>query len=158
MRTNYLLPNYFKKIGWFLLIPGLILGVFYLIEQPEPEWLKLNVFAFFDDEIMGQKSCFTMVKNNIIDEIIGLLLIIGAGFVAFSKEKVEDEFITQVRLEALVWATYLNYAILAISLLFVFGIPFFWVLVFNMFTILLFFIIKFNWTIYQSTKALNYEE
>lgn len=31
--------------------------------------------------------------------------------VAFSKEKLEDEYISKIRLEFLVWSVYLNYAI-----------------------------------------------
>jgi hypothetical protein len=85
------------------------------------------------------------VKNNVFDELIGLLLIAGGLFIAFSKEETEDEFIAKIRLESLVWATYFNYAILMLSVIFVYGMSFFGVLVFNMFTLLLFFIIRFNW-------------
>jgi len=37
-------------------------------------------------------------------------------------------------------------------------LAFLWVMIFNMFTILLFFIIRFNWQISKLQKAVRYEE
>jgi len=86
------------------------------------------------------------------------LLIISLFFIAFSKEKNEDEFIAKIRLESLLWATYINYAVLIIAILFVYGGSAFWVLVYNIFTILLFFIIRFNWVIRKSRKLAKDEK
>lgn len=162
MKTNYLLPNHFKLIGWIILIPSLILGILFLIFKFEPNFLNIKLFAFFAEESIGffstSKEYFTFVKTNALDEIIALSLIISALFVAFSKEKDEDEFISKIRLESLVWATYVNYAILFFSIIFIFGMPFFWVMVCNMFTILIFFIIRFNWLIYKSKKIVKNEK
>ena len=101
---------------------------------------------------------FSITENNILDEIIGLLLIIGALLIAFSKEKSEDEFISKIRLESLVWATYINFAILIFTIIFIYDMIFFWVLVFNMFTVLIFFIIRFNWALYKSKNQIKDEE
>jgi len=160
MRTNYLLPNRFKKIGWILFIPGIILGVIFLaLDKFEPGFLDINVFAIAKGQFLdGGTHFFTTTKNNIIDEIIALLLIVGSIFIALSKEKNEDEFISRIRLESLVWATYINYIILIFTILFVFDMAFFWVLIFNMFTILFFFIIRFNWILYKSKKSIKDEE
>jgi hypothetical protein len=94
------------------------------------------------------------VHNNLLNEITGLLIITSAFLVAFSKEKQEDEFISKIRLESLVWAVYLNYAILIIALLFIYDMSFMWVIIFNMFTILFFFIARFNWEVYKLKKSL----
>ena len=91
-------------------------------------------------------------------EIVGILLICGLLFIAFAKEKAEDEFIARLRLESLVWATYVNYIILAISILFIYDMVFFWVLIINMFTILLFFLLRFNWILYKTNKQMEHEE
>ena len=45
-------------------------------------------------------------------------MLVGLIIVAFSKEKIEDEQISQLRLDSLQWAVYLNYIILVISLSF----------------------------------------
>ena len=158
MKTNYLLPEQFKKIGWLLFIPGILLGLFYLVTQNEPHFLSFKLWAIADEPILGSTSFFTTTKTNVIDEIIGLLVIIGSVFIAFSKEKREDEFISKIRLESLVWATYLNYTILVLAIIFVFGMTFFWAIVFNMFTILFFFIIRFNWVLYRSKIEINDEK
>ena len=161
MKTNYLLPNQFKKIGWILFIPSLILGLFFIIYQFQPEIFEIRVFAIFETGLEPWSSganFFDVIKTNIIDELIGLSLIISSIFIAFSKERLEDELISKIRLESLVWATYVNYAILIIAILFVFGMSFFWVLVFNMFTILIFFIIRFNWVLYKSKKMIQDEK
>jgi hypothetical protein len=160
MKTNYLLPNRFKKIGWILFIPGIILGAIFLaLDKIEPGFLNINVFAIVEGEFFdGGSQFFTTPKNNIMDEIIALLLIVGSIFIALSKEKNEDEFISRIRLESLVWATYVNYFILILTILFVFDLAFLWVMVFNMFTILFFFMIRFNWIIYKSKKSIKDEE
>ena len=85
------------------------------------------------------------MNNNVLNEIVGVLMLVSSILVAFSKERVEDEYIAKLRLESLVWAVYVNYAILLVSFLFIFDMSFLWVMIFNMFTILWFFIIRFSW-------------
>ena len=147
MKLNYLFPSKYKKIGWFIFIPTLLFGLFTIIFDFEPEFLDVKTFSFFSDDLFKQDVYFGMIKNNILNEILGVLMIIGSVLVAFSKEVDEDEYISKIRLESLVWAVYLNYAILLVAIVFVFGFSFLWVMIFNMFTILIFFIIRFNWQI-----------
>jgi hypothetical protein len=158
MKTNYLFPNHFKKIGWLLFIPGIILGIVYLIYQSDISLFDIKVFAIAEKVIFNDADFFTISENNVLDEISSILLIIGALLIAFSKEKTEDEFISKIRLESLVWATYINYAILILAIIFVYDITFFWVLVFNMFTLLVFFLIRFNWALYKSKNQISNEE
>ena len=158
MKLNYLFPHRFKRIGILMLVPFIFLGWYVVNYDIEPELFDLSVPAIFVDEIFGEKFIFGMTENNILNEIIGIVLIIGFLMVAFSKEKQEDELIAKIRLESLVWATYVNYAILLISMIFIFGISFLWVMIFNMFTILLFFIIRFNWQVKKLNKHMAHEE
>ena len=158
MKLNYLFPHRFKKIGIMMLIPVILLGWYVVNYDIEPEIFDLHVPAIFVDEIFGEKFMFGMTENNVLNEIIGIILIIGFLMVAFSKEKQEDELIAKIRLESLVWATYVNYAVLLISMIFIFGISFLWVMIFNMFTILLFFIIRFNWQVKKLNKQMSHEE
>ncbi|MCB0745212.1 MAG: hypothetical protein KDC67_14990 [Ignavibacteriae bacterium] len=160
MKLNYLFPNKFKKVGWLILIPSSIVGLVTLIFAYQPSFLDFNVPAIFVDELTlsDNKRLFGMVNNNILNEILGILIIISSLFVAFSKEKSEDEYISKIRLESLVWAVYVNYAILLFSFLFIFDFSFLYVMIFNMFTVLLFFIIRFNWQISKLKKSVGYEE
>ena len=145
MRTKYLFPNRFKKLGWLILIPVSIIGIYITVVDFEPAFLNLKLPALFIDEFMGEKKFIGLLENNFLNEIVGVLLIISSLLVAFSAEKEEDEYIAKIRLESLVWAVYINYGILLLSILFIYDLAFFWVMIFNMFTILWFFIFRFNW-------------
>lgn len=161
MGPNYLLSNRFKKIGWILFIPSIILGILFVIFQFQPKFLDMKVFAILVSGIAPwetEHGFCVITQTNVTDEIIGILLIISLLFIAFSKEKTEDEYIAKIRLESLLWATYINYAILIIAILFVYGGSAFWVLVYNIFTILIFFIIRFNWVIRKSRILANDEK
>ncbi len=158
MKANYLFPNRYKKIGWLIFIPGILLGIVFLIYQSEISLFDFKVFAVARDEIFSKTILFSFFDNNILDEVSSVLIIIGALLIAFSKEEYEDEFISKIRLESLVWATYVNYIVLILSIIFVYDMAFFWVLVFNMFTLLVFFLIRFNWSLYKSKNLISHEE
>ena len=159
MNTKILFPNYFKRIGWIILIPSAILGILAVFDIFKFEFLeKAKMFALYSSDFPGGSTVFGFVKNNITDEILGILCIVGAIFIAFSKEKHEDEFIAKIRMESLVWATYINYAILIFCMLFFYGFGFLYIMIFNMFTILFFFIFRFHYLLYKSNKSMRYEK
>jgi len=159
MKTQFLFPYKFKRPGWILIIPSTILGFFVIFFNYQAEFLDLQVFAAYSGGtgLLGENKV-GMIDNNITDEIAAIFFIIGALFVAFSKEKQEDEFIAKTRLESLVWATYVNYAILALCILFFYNMSFLMVMIFNMFTILIFFIIRFYYILYRTKKSLSHEK
>ena len=66
--------------------------------------------------------------------------------------------VSKIRLESLVWATYVNYACLLFCILFIYGLPFFNIMVYNMFTLLLIFIIRFHWMLFQNNTLAGDEE
>jgi hypothetical protein len=84
-----------------------------------------------------------------------VVIVIGLLMVAFSKEKVEDDHISQLRLDSLQWALYLNYLILIISLIFTTGIDMIDILRLNLWVPLIFFIIRFRWVLYRLNGSLN---
>ena len=159
MNTNYLLPNRFKNIGWAIFIPFVVLGLIYLIREIQFSIFDWTVFAVFTDDgtFDFDIKYLSFIENNMTEELIGCFIIIGGLMVAFSQEKIEDEFISRMRLESLVWATFVNYGILILAILFVYETQFFHVMVINMFTILILFIVRFNWMARNSRKALSYE-
>ncbi len=158
MKTNHLFPHHYKKIGWILFIPGALLGILYLLFESGLDLFDASVFSIASSQLLKQPVYFGCIENNILDELAALLLITGSLLIAFSKQSAEDEYISQIRFESLVWAVYLNYAILLITIPFVYDIMFFWVLVFNMFTVLIFFIIRFHWALYKSKNQIADEE
>lgn len=146
MDTNYLISNKYKPIGWVLFLLGLAAGFYLLLTDYEAEILNVKVLAIYggDGIFSSNEGFFRVIENSIFDELVALFIIIGGLLVGFSKEKVEDEFIYKLRKDSLVWALLLNYLILALAVIFIYDFTFFDVLVFNMFTPLIFFIIRFN--------------
>jgi hypothetical protein len=158
MKTNFLLPNYFKRIGWLIFFPGVVLGIFYFLRNPESTFLNMKVFSLMNQPLFGETAYFSLTRTDLHDEIAALLIIIGALFIAFSKQKSEDEFISKIRLESLLWATYMNYFVLIFAIIFIYDLIFYKVMIFNMFTILVLFIIRFNIVLYYSKRQLAHEE
>jgi len=167
METRFLLSNKFKLIGWIILIPSTVLGIFQIIYLTGfglgsgLKFLDLKVFTIYSSSFApwgGTSVIFGFDKVNIMGTIIGILFILGAVMVAFAKEKHEDEFIAKIRLESFMWATYINYAILLFCFLFFYGTGFMYVMIFNMFTIIILFIVRFNYVLHRSTKSLRYEK
>ena len=120
MSKSILLPNKFKKIGWFILIPSFLIGIFLTFSDYRPDWLNgkmVTVFHFRTDE-----KYFAVLNVNFTNTIIGVLLIIGGLHVSFSKEKNEDEFISKIRFTSLLWAVLVNYVLLIIAFVFVYEI------------------------------------
>lgn len=160
MRINYLFPHAYKKWGLIFFIPALVIGFLAARDSMgfSPDWLDVNVFTIYQKDFLGEEVLFGFIPNNILDEIMGVLIILSGLVLAFSREKVEDELISSIRLKSLVWATYFNYGVLLLAIVFVHDISFYWVMMFNLFTILVFFIIRFNWQLYRLRKSVSHEE
>lgn len=158
MKTRFLFPNQFKNFGWLLFIPSVLATlIISVLNISTDEYLNISVFSIYQDNIGEIPGFFKFIKNSILDEILTIGIIVGGILVGFSKLKEEDEMISKIRYESLVWATYLNYAIILFFTLFIFGLPYLNVLFYNMFTLLLFFIIRFHYMVHKSNIA-NYEE
>jgi hypothetical protein len=158
MKTRFLFPNQFKNFGWLLFIPSVLATlIISALNISTNEYLNISVFSIYQDSIGEIPGFFKFIKNSIVDEILTIGIIVGGILVGFSKLKEEDEMISKIRYESLVWATYLNYAIILFFTLFIFGLPYLNVLFYNMFTLLLFFIIRFHFMIYKLNIA-NYDE
>lgn len=156
MKSNFLFPNSFKTPGLVLFTLGLVLGIMVMFFDFSPSWLDINVISLLDGGLFQEKTSLHISNDNITDEIAAIMLIIGSLFLACSKEKNEDEFISKLRLDSLLVATYVNYALLAFAIIFIYGLPFLNVIVFNMFTLLIIFIIRFQYVLYKNSKSAEW--
>ena len=126
MKSRFLFSHKYKPFGWILFLAGLIFGVLFLIFDFEIPALEVQVFPLFGDNgFLSGVEAFHWGGNNITDEIATLLIVVGGILVAFSKTKDEDEYISIIRMESLIWATYVNYIVLIIATLLVFILSFF---------------------------------
>ena len=158
MKTKLLLPTRYKKIGWIILIPATIAGIILSFTGFESDWLQATVFAIFNDAIFGEKQFFSFIHTNITNTVIAIFFIAGAMMVSFSKEKNEDEFIEKLRLSSLLWAVCVSYLLLLFAFAFVYGAAFLNVMIYNMFTVLIIFIIRFNYILYKNSKSISDEK
>jgi len=156
MEPRFLFPHRYKLIGWLLAIPSLILGLSVLIGDFYFDFLtvKLPFEYIFTDTFTSSSGGDKTTLNdsvsvlNFTDEIAAIGSIVGLLFIAFSRVKIEDEYVSKTRLESLQWAIYLNFALLILAIIFIHGMAFFSVIVYNMFTPLIFFIIRFHYILF----------
>lgn len=152
---SILIPYKFKKIGWCLFVPSLITGIVLLFTNFESpiDW-KINFFAICYDGILSSIKYFGITEIQLIPNLTAVLFLIGGLMIVFSKEKIEDEFINTIRLNALQWAVFTNYICLLLAVLFVYGTPFFTIMVWNMFTVIIIYIPRFYYLLWKLSKTV----
>lgn len=154
MRTRFLLPNKLKVVGWIMAIPAFVLMIFNIQSGFEFQFLGYTAPSRIHFS-MDAGTIFNLQINNFTDEIGGIILITGLLFIAFSRQKDEDERISQLRLESLLWAVFVNSILLALSIILFYGELFFRIMTYNICTTLILFIARFHITIYSDRKKIN---
>jgi hypothetical protein len=147
MNSNLLLPHRLRKFGWWILLPSLALGTAALFFEYQLEWLGPRVFSLYSGGLplsQGGSCLFCMIAGNYTLTIAGVLVLISLFLIAFTREETEDEFIWRTRTDSLHWATYFNYFVLLICFLFFFDFEFLYVMIFNMYTTLVIYIVRFR--------------
>jgi hypothetical protein len=152
---SILLPHKLKIIGWFLFLPSLITGIVLIIGDFEsPIDSKINFFAICYNETFGKTKYFGITRIDLIPNLTAVLFLLGGLMIIFSKEKIEDEYIYTIRLNALQWAVFTNYLCLLLAVIFVYGTPFFNIMVYNMFTVILIYIPRFYYLLWKISKTV----
>lgn len=145
-----LLPYSFKKIGWVLFPFMLIIDITNMIMiHTELFELSHGVIHQIYELLSAKSELFTNIT--IIGSIVCIL------FISCSKEKVEDEMITNIRQQALLIALYINSAILIITSLMFYQLDFLYVMCYNMFTMPLIFMIIYLCKMWQLKKGVENE-
>ncbi|MEA5137761.1 hypothetical protein [Arcicella rigui] len=154
MKAKFLFPYQYKLIGWMITIFILIIWLFGVISGSQYDFFTITLpFKYALQDSFNAKTNETTLSLG--DEFMVVGLIIGMIMIAFSQEKVEDEYVAQVRLETLQWAIYINFGLLIVATLLVYGTYYFNVMIYNMFTPLLFFIARFYYVLYFKSKVEN---
>jgi hypothetical protein len=141
MKTFTLMPHRCRILGISVLIFGIICIFGINIYTPTSN----NDIRDMAKMINTYDRCFPAV-------FLGLLMI------GFSKEKIEDEHIAKLRLESLQWAIVANYSILFYCFFFVSGTSVVSIVMLNLLTPIVFFIVRFRWKIWQLNKLSKAEE
>ena len=154
MDTKLLLPNLFKRIGWLLFVPCLVLTVLALLE------VAPSVSFFGGEHFLAKWTTITVSKKDglgaILDgnnpdfagELLMTLTVIGFYFVAFSRERTDDEWIMKVRHESLLWGFYVHLIGFILAVWLSYGLDFYLIVSWNMLTAPLVFLARFHWIVY----------
>jgi FlaA1/EpsC-like NDP-sugar epimerase len=151
--TSTLFPYSYRYIGWPLLIAGLILGFFLVFFDFSISWLDIKVLSIAGGgqilKAETESSFLKLADDNFTNELVALLVLIGSVLVAFSKEKVEDEFFQQLRFESIIWALKIQSLALLLAVLFLYNFAF---LTFMMVALVSFYVLYIGRYHYQLMK------
>ncbi|MCY7350396.1 MAG: hypothetical protein LH606_06985 [Cytophagaceae bacterium] len=152
MKPRFLFPHRYKRIGWLIAVPALILGILCLLNGMNEFALPFLVFEVPSELVPFKEPIFVEGKKwiqlNLTDELAVVGLVVGMLLAAFSKERMEDEWVGKIRLESLQWALYVNSILLVLATLLVYDGAYLNVMIFNMFTPLVIFLARFNYILY----------
>lgn len=159
MNAKLLFPSNFKIFGFILFIPSLILLLIeYVYSLNFDSYLSLRVFAIYAERIGNNAKFFEIIEDKFMYELVFIGLILGGILINFSKLKNEDEYTMQIRYESLVWATYFNYGALLFFIIFIYGLPFINVVLLNLYSLLIFFMVRFHYKIFLLNKSSKDEK
>jgi hypothetical protein len=150
---NYLFDNKYKKISGLVFYLTSIIGLYLLITDKIVDLFTLNVYSLFSESISDLTYGGGWIENGLGDEIFTTIIIISGLINSFSKEKIEDELISKIRLESLTMSLFISYSLEIISTFLIYNLSYMYVLVFNLFIILLLFNLIFRYRLYQHYKS-----
>ena len=113
-------------------------------------------FQFFHNEWVGSEPTgFGWIENGLGDEVFTLLIIISGLVNSFCREKIEDELISRTRLESLSLSLFISFGLIIVSTFLVYSINYMYVLVSNLFLIILLFNLIFK---FRLSKHYTHEK
>lgn len=147
MKNSLLIPNRNKVVGWVVLLASVVLGCFCLYNE-----FRIPDFQIYRLPNNGEDSPFSFADYNLTNELAIFGVTLGLLIIVFSKEKIEDEYIGVLRLKSLQWAVLVSYIVLLIINFSFYGIAFLMILVYNIWTIPIIFLVRFNYSLYRFRK------
>ena len=142
MKPRFLFPYWSRYIGYICIIAHI----------PIMHMRHLDDFGHSRTGA-GDPSLFSSEHLYFMSTV--LLMLIGLLLVAFSKERIEDEQISRLRLDSLQWAVYFNYVLLIVSLIFFNMKDHPYIVHFNVWVPLVFFIVRFRWVIFRLNQSAH---
>ena len=147
---SYLFNNKLKKTSGMAFYLSILVGLVLLLTDRIQDIFIVNVFSIFSYEWFGsERTGFRWIENGLGDEFFTLLIIVSGLINSFSKEKIEDELISRIRLESLSLSLFISFGLIIISTFLVFNINYMYVLVFNLFLIILLFNLIFKFRLFK---------
>ena len=166
MKKSYLLPRGFKKVGMVLAVCCLAWFTVNCFTDESLDF-KFKTFALIGetpfahasgDSSQSSSSFCNMVETSFGMTIAPVLMLTAFVFIAFSRNRTEDEYIMKIREQSFVWAMLVGYVIIALLTLLVFGFEYLMVMMYDIYIFLILFICKFHYEIYRLKKTMRDEE
>ena len=152
MKKSLLLPRLCRPIGCVLFPLGLAwLISFYVFDHSIFPFLK------FDSNLGSHRigpSSFLFEKDFYTDfngELSILVTLISLFMIAFTREKIEDEYVSLNRLKAMQLSLYLNLFLVAVASIFIYGFAYVYVLQCSIYSILVIYILVFVYQMHIKT-------
>ena len=150
---NYLFDNKYKKISGLVFYLTSIIGLYLLLTDKIFDLFTLNVYSLFSESFSDLTYGGGWIENGLGDEIFTTIIIISGLINSFCKEKIEDELISKIRLESLTMSLFISYGLVIISTFLIYNLSYMYVLVFNLFIILILFNLIFRYRLYEHYKS-----
>lgn len=109
----------------------------------------------------GSQLFATLVSDSmarLLNNIAIIGLCIGSIFIACSRERIEDEMTSAVRLNALLVALYINSAVTVAAALLLYDFAFLYFMIWNIITTPLIFMVIFRWRMWRINRTSDHEE
>jgi hypothetical protein len=152
--NNHLLSHRWLIPSGILFYSATLVGILLLTSVITTETINIEVSVpnLFnsEDPLLGHNQSW--IKNNWFDEILCLLLCISGLTHGFSAESDEDEYANFLRFQALKWSMVINYTLLAVVSLLVYGFAYWQVILISMFSVLVTFIVWFRISMIQHRR------
>lgn len=167
MKRVPLLPRYFRWIGLALIFCFIVLSLINLLV--EKQWIVISVNSFGGTSsvldysfpmfaLVSQAGYFKIIETDMNLTLNLLSIQVGLTFIAFSRNKIEDEMINSIRLYSWSWAVISSVVFMILATLFVYD-GYYLVISFHYLTILLLiYNLIFHTSIYKLSRRASREE
>ncbi len=152
MKNTYLFPNSYRRIGQILAIPSALLCGYYLFFA-DGDLLPCRMFSVLSFELFSSVEWFTMVETDAMRQISIVLFTISLLFIAFSREKEEDEYMEYLRSRSMRWAMLISGIVTIVVTLLVYNLAYLYFVFINLYLILILFILKYRIDLHRLRKV-----
>src|SRR5690606_31838346 len=160
MKKIPLLPRCFRWIGILIFLLGLLYHLSEIFNfLPPPFVFYLKTFVIYaDGRLYDKEQWFTLLEVDFGLTFILVSYLLGLTFIAFSRNKVEDEMINSIRWHSWSWSIILTIIFNFISTLFIYGTAYLSFAGLYIQFLLLMYIILFWINIWKMNRRLANEE
>lgn len=132
----FLFPQVFRTIGWILFLPTFMLGIL----------------------LLSGVLSFSGIIETVVNDTAILGIALGLLFIGCSRERIEDEMTSAIRLNSLLSSLYTYVVFLVILTLAVNGIAYLYVMLASLVMLPAIFVVRFRYEMHRYNKICENEE